>query len=136
MVARRTKRARRNGRERLGTGELEGIVMDVLWCDGSWHAPADVQAAIADRHDVAYTTVMTVLVRLTQKRRVERRRDGRRYAYRATQSRDDFVAAQMRAALAPIDDRAKALSAFVEGLSAADRARLRRALGRRRARST
>src|SRR5437870_8654737 len=100
------KRKDRVGRSgRLGMGELEAIVMDVLWSTDGWWTPGEVQTALAQQHEVAYTTVMTILVRLTDKLRAERHRDGRSFAYRATQSRDEYAATQMRSALAPIDDR-------------------------------
>jgi predicted transcriptional regulator len=113
-------------------GALESLVMDVLWSeDRSW-TPSEVQTALDRQHEVAYTTVMTILVRLAEKGRVVRARRGRGYAYRPTQTRAEYVAAQMHAAL-PVNDRAGALAAFVQGLSRRDREQLRRLLGSRRA---
>jgi predicted transcriptional regulator len=122
-------RARRDPK-RLAMGALEGAVMNALWDADSDVTPAEVQAALAQHHDVAYTTVMTVLVRLSDKGRVERQRAGRAYRYRPTESREQHAARNMRAALAAGGDRSGALAAFVKGLDRRDREKLRRALGR------
>src|SRR5215208_6388826 len=60
-------------------GELERAVMDILWDQGGWLTPGEVHQRLQD--PPAYTTVMTILVRLCTKGRVERHRDGRAYAY-------------------------------------------------------
>jgi len=77
---------------------------------------------------LAYTTVMTILVRLWQKGRLERERDGRSYAYRPLQTREEYVATRMGEVLVGAGDRPAALSHFVRRLSGADRAQLRRML--------
>ena len=53
-------------------GELERAVMDVLWDQGGWLTPGEVHQRLQD--PPAYTTVMTILVRLCGKGRVERHR--------------------------------------------------------------
>lgn len=135
-MAVRGKRAERSktGRaERLAMGELEAAVMDVLWDHGERMTPREVQEVVADRgHDVAYTTVMTILVRLCSKGRLERVRDGRAFAYSPVESREEHAAARMREFLADTADRGVALSAFVRSLDRKDRERLRRVLGRQR----
>jgi predicted transcriptional regulator len=45
------------------TGELERAVMDVLWDQGGWLTPGEVHQRLGDPV-LAYTTVMTILVRL------------------------------------------------------------------------
>src|SRR5687768_7266638 len=62
---------------KLQTGELEAMVMDVLWDRGGWLTPGETHEIISARRTLAYTTVMTILVRLWQKGRLERQRDGR-----------------------------------------------------------
>ena len=110
-------------------GELEASVMDVLWDRGGWLTPAEVHEALEPGRPLAYTTVMTILVRLWQKGRLERQRDGRAYAYRPTRTREEYAADRMGAVLAAAgQDRPLALSHFLEGLGAADRAQLRRLL--------
>ncbi|MGH9013223.1 MAG: BlaI/MecI/CopY family transcriptional regulator [Acidimicrobiia bacterium] len=116
-------------RKKLGMGELEAKVMDVLWAaEDDWLTPADVHRALSRRRPLAYTTVMTVLVRLNEKGVVNRRRDGRAYAYRPVQTRDEDAAARMREILAAAGDRSAALSRFLASLSPSERAQLRRLL--------
>ena len=112
---------------KLPMGELEARVMDVLWDADDWLTPGAVRAALR-RHRVAYTTVMTILVRLCEKGRVERRRAGRAYEYLPTSGRDEFAADRMRTILETAGDRSAALSHFLEALAPGDRVRLRRML--------
>lgn len=54
-------------RERLGMGELEARVLDVLWDAEGQLTPAEVNARLDSDRQLAYTTVMAVLVRLFEK---------------------------------------------------------------------
>ena len=109
-------------------GELEGMIMSVLWDNKGWLTPGEVQGLIAGPRPLAYTTVMTILVRLLAKGRVERQRDGRAYAYRAVSSREEEAATRMGQILGHVDDRPTALAHFVDTLNDSDRAQLRRML--------
>lgn len=110
-------------------GELQAAVMDVLWDRGGALTPGEVHQDLEQDRALAYTTVMTILVRLWQKGRVERHRDGRAYAYRPIRTREEYAADRMGQVLAAAgDDRPLALSHFLQGLDAADRAQLRRML--------
>jgi predicted transcriptional regulator len=113
----------------LGMGELEAAIMDLLWAAHGWLTPGKVREALAPDRDLAYTTVMTVLVRLWRKGLLERERRGRAYAYRALHDREEHVASRMREVLESAADPAGALNHFVERLSAAQRRRLRDLLG-------
>ena len=63
---------------KLGRGELEARVMDVLWEHGAAMTPRDVHEVITtSRRQLAYTTVMTILVRLWEKGMLEREPRGR-----------------------------------------------------------
>lgn len=108
--------------------------MDVLWATGDdeWLTVRDVHEAVAASHDVAYTTVMTVMDRLARKEMLDQQRDGRAYRYRARATRGEMTAALMRGALDDIgrQDRAGALVAFVGEASADDLDALRAALAR------
>ncbi len=114
--------------KKLAMGELESQVLDALWDRGGWLTPADVHDAVGRRRRLAYTTVMTVLVRLYEKGLVERRRDGRAFAYHPVQTREERAAARMSELLSAAGDRSVALSWFVDNMSTAERARLRRLL--------
>ena len=113
-----------------GLGDLERRVMDVLW---DRHAPLSVRqvhTALASERDLAYTTVMTVLVRLVDKGLAERELHGRAWHYRPSRSREALTADAMHSALGDgAGDRSAALLAFVEKVSTDEAALLRRALG-------
>ena len=118
--------------KRLARGELEGQVMAVLWDADAWLTPADVQDAITTpRRQLAYTTVMTILVRLHEKGMVQRQQSGRAFAYRPTESRDEYAAERMREMLDASGDRMQTLARFVDAMSTSEAAELRRAMGRR-----
>lgn len=102
--------------------------MDVLWDRGGWLTPGEVHEVLSAERPLAYNTVMTILVRLWEKGRLERQRDGRAYAYRPVRTREEHAAAGMGELLLGARDRPVALSHFVEDLSESDRAQLRRML--------
>jgi predicted transcriptional regulator len=71
-------------------GRTESELMELAWR----HSDLTVKSALfllgrEDRR--AYTTVMTVLGRLTQKGLLSRTRDGRNYVYRAAVDRDRYL---------------------------------------------
>lgn len=112
--------------------------MDVLWdapVDGEgagWMTVREVHGVLAGNRHLAYTTVMTVLDRLTRKELAVRERDGRAHRYRPADDRGAMTAEAMRGALDQVgsSDRTAALVAFVGEASEADRAALREALAR------
>lgn len=117
---------------RAAPGSLEQAVLEVLWDHGGWLTPGEVHDRLDGAHPLGYTTVMTVLVRLWRKGRLERQKTGRAFAYRPSASREQSVAERMEAILAAAADRPTALGHFVERLDAAERAQLQRLLGARR----
>jgi predicted transcriptional regulator len=111
-------------------GELERQVMDVLW-----EHPAQERSGreVADALPVyAYTTVATVLDRLTHKGLVARRKDGRIIRFRSLDTGSGLAAQAIRDALDTADDPADALARFVENARPAEVDALRRALRARR----
>lgn len=115
-------------RARLAMGELEAAVMDVLWDSGGWTTPGEVHELLERQPPLAYTTVMTILVRLWQKGRLERQRDGRAFAYAPIQTKAEYAASRMGEVLVGVEDRSSTLNHFLAGLDPADRAQLRRLL--------
>jgi predicted transcriptional regulator len=90
-----------------------------------------VFSVLADEREIAYTTVMTVLDRLTKKGLAVREQDGRAYRYAAARTREDLVAEVMHTALAGnAAERSAALVAFVDRVSDDEAAALRAALER------
>jgi predicted transcriptional regulator len=117
-------------RKQLAGGELEAAVMEVLWDRGGWMTPREVHEVLSKERPLAYTTVMTILFRLFEKGRLDRQRDGRAYAYRPVQTREEHAATRMERMLADTKDRPAALASFVGSLAEDDLAQLRRLLNR------
>lgn len=105
-------------------GELERAVMERLWATDGPLTARTVQDGLGSR-DLATTTVLTVLGRLERKGLVARERDGRAHHYRATGSREGYIAELMNDALDAAADRGAALARFVGSIAPEERARLR-----------
>lgn len=120
---------------RLAGGELEALVLEVLWSSGGWLMPGDVTESLRPRHPLAYTSVMTILVRLWNKGLVERRPEGRGYAYRPISSREELAAQRMHELLQTSGDHGAALAHFLDAMPPGDRKRLRDLIDRKRRRS-
>lgn len=103
---------------------LENAVMEVLWSAGEPLTTRQVREQLDGRR-VAYTTVMTVLVRLWNKGHLERSKAGRAYAYLPKLSREEHTATRMEEMLDAAGDRHAALSRFVDTLSASERRQLK-----------
>jgi predicted transcriptional regulator len=118
--------------QRLARGELEGLVMDALWSRDEWLAPAEVVSMLERSHPIAYTTAMTILVRLWNKGMVDRRQSGRAFAYHPVMTRDEWTALRMHEVLEAATNRPAALSHFVATLDTKQLAQLRKAVRPRR----
>lgn len=120
---------------RLPRGELEAQIMAVLWDAPGWMTPREVHREIATpRRPLAYNTVMTVLVRLWDKRMLERQTAGRAFAYRPISSRDEWAARRMQEVLEASGDPLLTLNHFVDSISAREAHQLRRVLDSRKKR--
>ncbi|MDX2592484.1 MULTISPECIES: BlaI/MecI/CopY family transcriptional regulator [Streptomyces] len=109
--------------ERRPAGELEASVMAALWAAGAPQTPGQVQLTLGA--DLARTTVTTILTRLHDKGMVERRRQGRGYAYIPLQDAHGLTARRMHSELNRDSDRETVLARFVAQLSADDERILR-----------
>jgi BlaI family penicillinase repressor len=78
---------RRPGASRDVPPPLEMLCLRTLWALGEGSVRT-VQAALAGRRALAYTTVMTVLERLERRGLISRRKAGRAFVYVPLQSRD------------------------------------------------
>jgi predicted transcriptional regulator len=110
-----------------GLGELERSIMDILWAQSSPQTAREVGRLIEER-DLAPTTVMTVLDRLTRKGFLDRTRDGRAWRYEPAESRDSYIAELMLEALEMTGDRSAALTRFAQAVSGPEAEILRKAL--------
>lgn len=120
--------SRRDARGLLGP--LEYDVLSMLWRD----APATVAEVLdrlnarRDADPLAYTTVMTVLARLTDKGLTDREKVGRGYAYHPRYTEPELVAHLGERAVADLVERFGdvALATFAAALEDADPELLRR----------
>jgi predicted transcriptional regulator len=72
----------------LGIGPLELEILGVLNAGGE-QSVSDIQASLKKSgNDLAYTTVMTVLVRLHSKNLVQRRKESRYFLYSTAKKKD------------------------------------------------
>lgn len=123
-------------------GPLERRVMNHLWTHGAATVAEVAEAlnATSYRH-LAYTTVMTILVRLYEKGYVTRGPVGRSYRYEAAMDESELMASVGRRELGQLIQRygAASLAQFADDLTAADRAlaeRLRTLAGRAKGRGS
>ncbi len=100
--------------------------MDILWSEPGTELTARAVADLLPDH--AYTTVATVLDRLTNKGMVRRRKQGRVIVFAAIDTRAAFTAQAMLEALEASSDPDAALAQFVQTMSRSEAQVLRRAL--------
>lgn len=122
-------------RDEQALGPLEMRVLGLL-AGGGPTSVQDIQAAMARAgHDLAYTTVMTVLGRLHDKGLVVRTKEGRRFLYSPADRAPAVthgIMARIQNALFP-GDRARPILALLEdeSLSESDLRALRRKIDER-----
>ncbi|MGI9017052.1 MAG: BlaI/MecI/CopY family transcriptional regulator [Euzebya sp.] len=71
-------------------GPLETDVMEMTWQLGE-ATVRDVHAELAERRDLAYTTIMTTMARLAAKGLLERDTSGLAHRYRPTVTREAYA---------------------------------------------
>jgi predicted transcriptional regulator len=107
---------------------LERAVMEILWDSEKPMTPAQVRDRLPQERRGAYTTIMTVLVRLWKKDLLDRHREGRAYSYTPRLSRDRYTAVRMESLLESAGNRSSTLARFIQTLSESERQQLRRLL--------
>jgi predicted transcriptional regulator len=102
--------------------------MEVLWSDPTSRLTVrDVNGHFPNH---AYTTIMTVLSRLTTKGFLIETKDGRLNTFRATASREDYITGMIMDALSSTQDRQAVLARFAESLPPSDRSFFRKIFSR------
>ncbi len=104
-------------------GTLELRVLDALWTRQEPSAVRDLEPSFPG---IAYTTVMTTLDRLHRKGVLLREKDGRRFLYRPSATRDEllssFAGDALTAILGPSGDQLRpVVSFFVDAVRREDR---------------
>lgn len=87
--------------------------MEVLWTADQAMTAGEVHRVLPSERPLAYTTVMTVLVRLWKKNAVQRQKHGRAYSYAPSESRAEFTSRRMHEMLETAGDTSAALASFV-----------------------
>ena len=100
-------------------GELELEVLHILWGSEQPLHIGEVQELLES--DLAYTSVATILARLTTKALVQRKPLGRSYVYEPAVSHNDWYAGKMMALLHETSNHQMLLAGFVSKLSSKDR---------------
>ena len=117
---------KRTGADMARDPALETAVMDVLWGSDTHLSPAEVRTQL--EVDRAYTTVMTVLVRLWNKGLLERVKHGKTFVYKPVVDRDSVLAANMIDLVERAGEVGPVLARFATRLDPADREHLARLL--------
>lgn len=109
---------------RARLGDLERAIMDRLWAidpviPESAMTVREIHESIAQERDIAYTTVMTVLDRMSKKGLVTRERDGRAWRYLPVSTSEELTADLLRDSLEHIEssDRRAAMLHFLDAAS-------------------
>jgi predicted transcriptional regulator len=102
-------------------GPLETEVMETVWDLGETTV-RDVHAALAERRDLAYTTIMTTMARLAGKGLLDRDTTGLAHRYRATISRQDYARSTVASVVDWLVDSfpEPAMAAFVDVIDDSD----------------
>jgi predicted transcriptional regulator len=106
--------------------------MEVFWSSPT--TPRTVRDVHEQFPDHAYTTIMTVLSRLTKKGFLREEKRGRVNTFLETAAREDYITGLIMEALSSTNDREAVLARFADGLAANEKS-LFRALLRRREKS-
>ncbi len=80
----------RPGLEKM-LGSLESEIMEVVWLSGSEVTVRQVLDALQNNRELAYTTVMTIMGRLVEKKLLEKRKEGNAFLFKPALSRDEFT---------------------------------------------
>src|SRR5262245_60027538 len=112
-------------------GDLEAVIMDVMWRRGTPATVREVHAGLARARPIAYTTVMTVMDNLYHKGFLQREMVGRAWSYTPTAIREAHTARMMHDALDAAGDQTAALALFVAEMSEQESQALRWLLRRR-----
>ena len=109
-------------------GELETAIMDVMWAAESPCAVREVRERLRYDHQVAYTTVMTVLDILYRKGVLQRVTHGRAWRYWPVAQREEHDARVMMEVLRSGGDAELTMRRFLERVSDDEMRRLRHAV--------
>jgi predicted transcriptional regulator len=108
-----------------GFGDLEAVIMQLVWDHGCPVTVRDLFDELRQERAIAYTTVMSTMDNLHRKGWLDRVKDGKAYRYTPTASREEYSARLMREALAGGGNTEAVLSHFVAQMDGAESQALR-----------
>jgi predicted transcriptional regulator len=111
-------------------GDLEAVVMDVLWSATEPLTVRQVHGEISATRQIAYTTVMSTMDNLFRKGWLLRDKVGLAYQYRPTMSREEHSAKLMRTVFESGGDSDLILNFFLEQIGDDESGKLREAFQR------
>jgi predicted transcriptional regulator len=118
------------GRPGLGKvlGTLENEIMEIIWGKGGEVCVREVYEVLAGRREIAYTTVMTIMGRLSDKKLLHKRKAGNAFYFQPSVSREEFTEKVVGSVLdALLEDFAEAtLAHLASRVSAQDREKITR----------
>ncbi|MBS3977948.1 MAG: BlaI/MecI/CopY family transcriptional regulator [Syntrophomonadaceae bacterium] len=95
-------------------GALESEIMEIIWSKSSEVCVRDVYEVLASRREIAYTTVMTIMGRLSDKNLLQKRKEGNTFYFKPAVSREEFTEKVVGSVLdALLDDFAAATMAHL-----------------------
>ena len=102
-------------------GDLEYEIIEIVW-ELKKVTVRRVHDRLKTKRNLAYTTIMTVMSRLTKKGILERVKQGSSYQYQAVLNKEDFISSSVRSVLGNLlnDFSSPAINQFVELLDESD----------------
>lgn len=99
-------------------GPLEKEVMEIVWQKKSVSVK-DVATELSSTHNLAYTTVLTILSRLWKKGLLDRTKTGKSFVYQPKRNKKQTVQSLIRSTLHAMIDRYgdEAITAFIDEVS-------------------
>ncbi|BBX13099.1 penicillinase repressor [Mycobacterium novum] len=113
-----------------GFGELEAVVMDLLWSRSEPATVRHVHDELVAKRQIAYTTVMSTMDNLFRKGWLLRDKIGLAYHYRPTMTREEHSAQLMRTVFESGGDGELILNFFLDRIGDEDSETFRKALQR------
>lgn len=111
-------------------GELEAVIMDVLWSRDQPATVRSVHDELISTRQIAYTTAMSTMDNLFRKGWLLRDKVGLAYHYRPRMSREEHSANLMRTVFESGGDSSLILNFFLEQIDGSESAKLRKVIDR------
>ena len=107
-------------------GNLEEEIMEILWL-AKEATVREVHDRLSEEREIAYTTVMTVMGRLSEKDYLRKEKDGKSHIYVISISKKEFERYLVRDVYSGLEKRLKSdfLNCFLDGISENDPEKLR-----------